>query len=548
MPSQVKRVVFLPVTRIMTECRIVAEMLISFSVGVTKQQLRHQHPPKAFIKGNRISRLLLRVGSVTLSDGPLNLVIQRPKTTDENAGTIANECSSNDLCKDTTTRDVGSPLRPSVPMYDLSEMPAGSARTLPTKIVEETSIFCHCNEPAQTHSSIEEGCPGGRQFYRCSMLSGKDCCFFKWCPDSLTIVEGNESALGDNGSYAQDSAASNRCENFSNTASPEVHNPDVSQSIPNSDPPPVDTAKTDEQCTESSSGSKAERLLHCLCDKPAKKFPINTSNRSAAIGTTQRQKCKFFLWFKNDAARGASKDSGRDSKRNPSKESEESSRLPYNPPSYNSSDIASDVKTVFFLSGANGNHNSTTFERIPAYDIVVKEWNHLCTLPDPLEVFPAPRKNHGITQTRDYDTQAYHVHSAGGFNEKEAHNDLWRLDLSNLQWTCVLLNTPISIPVAPKARESFSQERGQDRGGNAVQEGKRRKHGGVTPDHVRIRNLIITLSVMNQSKGLSHAGHLIWSRNQTLANHHEVTKNHLGMCQALMSRAMDSRTVQIATG
>lgn len=71
---------------------------------------------------------------------------------------------------------------------------------------------------------------------------------------------------------------------------------------------------------------------------------------------------------------------------------------------------------------------------------------------------PAPRRCHGSVQYTDEKSGITSVVISGGYNGDRVFSDVWRLDLSTLQWTCLrecILPCPVyfhSAALIPEGR------------------------------------------------------------------------------------------------
>lgn len=83
------------------------------------------------------------------------------------------------------------------------------------------------------------------------------------------------------------------------------------------------------------------------------------------------------------------------------------------------------------------------FQEIPTFDLKTNNWKLLNTHGDCYDnTVPAPRRCHGSVQYTDEKTGATMVVISGGYNGDRVFSDMWRLNLSTLQWIrlrkCVL--------------------------------------------------------------------------------------------------------------
>ncbi|XP_008479386.1 kelch domain-containing protein 10-like [Diaphorina citri] len=71
-------------------------------------------------------------------------------------------------------------------------------------------------------------------------------------------------------------------------------------------------------------------------------------------------------------------------------------------------------------------------EDIHSYDTLSRTWVLHHTNPDPIHLYPSPRKCHGLVQLPSTPSIVYIL---GGADGALVLNDVWRLDLARLQWT-----------------------------------------------------------------------------------------------------------------
>lgn len=77
------------------------------------------------------------------------------------------------------------------------------------------------------------------------------------------------------------------------------------------------------------------------------------------------------------------------------------------------------------------------YQELPAFDTFTNRWMSLETQGDLEKNFPAPRRCHGLVQYIDEKTGSNIVIITGGYNGSQYYNDVWKLDLKLLQWTCL---------------------------------------------------------------------------------------------------------------
>ncbi|OXU26255.1 hypothetical protein TSAR_008733 [Trichomalopsis sarcophagae] len=102
-------------------------------------------------------------------------------------------------------------------------------------------------------------------------------------------------------------------------------------------------------------------------------------------------------------------------------------------------ELAFDGRVIYVLGGGTASE-AFGFAEIPAFDTFANKWMTLCTQGDNKEkTFPAARRCHGLVQYVDERTNSTLVVISGGYNGTQVFNDIWRLDLSILQWTCLTM-------------------------------------------------------------------------------------------------------------
>lgn len=78
------------------------------------------------------------------------------------------------------------------------------------------------------------------------------------------------------------------------------------------------------------------------------------------------------------------------------------------------------------------------FKDIPTFNLEKRKWTILSTQGDSEDnSIPAPRRCHGVVQYTDEKTGVTYVVISGGTNGTFVFSDVWRLDLSEMQWTCL---------------------------------------------------------------------------------------------------------------
>ncbi|XP_076232236.1 scruin like at the midline [Calliopsis andreniformis] len=121
-------------------------------------------------------------------------------------------------------------------------------------------------------------------------------------------------------------------------------------------------------------------------------------------------------------------------------------------------ELAFDGKLIYILGGGTATE-AFGFSEIPAFDLEMNRWVILNTYGDNEDnTVPEPRRCHGSVQYTDERTGVTYVVISGGYNEDHVFSDVWRLDLSLLQWTCLrkcILPCPVyfhSAALTPEGR------------------------------------------------------------------------------------------------
>ncbi|XP_015431512.1 PREDICTED: kelch domain-containing protein 10 homolog [Dufourea novaeangliae] len=128
------------------------------------------------------------------------------------------------------------------------------------------------------------------------------------------------------------------------------------------------------------------------------------------------------------------------------------------PPGRYRHELAFDGKLIYVLGGGTS-IEAFGFSEIPAFDLEMNKWIVLNTYGDNVDnTVPEPRRCHGSVQYTDEKTGVTFVVISGGYNEDHVFSDVWRLDLSLLQWTCLrkcILPCPVyfhSAALTPEGR------------------------------------------------------------------------------------------------
>ncbi|XP_057331203.1 kelch domain-containing protein 10 homolog [Microplitis mediator] len=79
------------------------------------------------------------------------------------------------------------------------------------------------------------------------------------------------------------------------------------------------------------------------------------------------------------------------------------------------------------------------FVEIPAFDLEERCWKKVNTYGDEnhIQHYPAPRESFGITSYTDPDSGEINVIISGGQDVNNRFNDIWKLNLTTLKWTCL---------------------------------------------------------------------------------------------------------------
>ncbi|XP_032680458.1 kelch domain-containing protein 10 homolog [Odontomachus brunneus] len=128
------------------------------------------------------------------------------------------------------------------------------------------------------------------------------------------------------------------------------------------------------------------------------------------------------------------------------------------PPGRYRHELAFDGEMIYILGGGTS-IDAFGFSEIPAFNLRSNKWKILSTHGDNDDnTVPAPRRCHGSVQYRDEKTGATVVVISGGYDGDRVFSDVWRLDLSTLQWTCLrkcILPCPVyfhSAALTPEGR------------------------------------------------------------------------------------------------
>ncbi|XP_043258534.1 kelch domain-containing protein 10 homolog isoform X1 [Colletes gigas] len=121
-------------------------------------------------------------------------------------------------------------------------------------------------------------------------------------------------------------------------------------------------------------------------------------------------------------------------------------------------ELAFDGKFIYVLGGGTA-VEAFGFLEIPAFDLEMNKWTTLNTYgTNEDNRVPEPRRCHGCVQYTDGTTGVTSVVISGGYNGDNVFCDVWRLDLNDLQWTCLrkcILPCPVyfhSAALTPEGR------------------------------------------------------------------------------------------------
>ncbi|XP_014609183.1 PREDICTED: kelch domain-containing protein 10 homolog isoform X2 [Polistes canadensis] len=100
-------------------------------------------------------------------------------------------------------------------------------------------------------------------------------------------------------------------------------------------------------------------------------------------------------------------------------------------------ELGFDGKNIYVIGGGTGTEAFSLAE-IPTFNLEKRKWTILNTQGDSENnTIPAPRRCHGVVQYMDEKTGVTYVVVSGGTNGAFVFSDVWRLDLSEMQWTCL---------------------------------------------------------------------------------------------------------------
>ncbi|XP_049295093.1 kelch domain-containing protein 10 homolog [Anopheles funestus] len=97
-------------------------------------------------------------------------------------------------------------------------------------------------------------------------------------------------------------------------------------------------------------------------------------------------------------------------------------------------ELAYDDSKIYVIGGGTSDA-VFILSNIPVYDMKANKWEYLLTKPDPLANspgIPTARKCHSCVQIRT--DQGVEVVVAGGYDGVNYYNDIWKLNLSTMQW------------------------------------------------------------------------------------------------------------------
>ncbi|XP_043282304.1 kelch domain-containing protein 10 homolog [Venturia canescens] len=99
-------------------------------------------------------------------------------------------------------------------------------------------------------------------------------------------------------------------------------------------------------------------------------------------------------------------------------------------------EIAFDGSVIYILGGGTA-YEAFDFKDIPAFDLASNRWMTLSAVKDRNHGYPEARRCHGSVQYTDEKTGEISIVISGGYSGSREFQDIWRLDLGQLQWTCV---------------------------------------------------------------------------------------------------------------
>lgn len=110
----------------------------------------------------------------------------------------------------------------------------------------------------------------------------------------------------------------------------------------------------------------------------------------------------------------------------------------YEPPGRYRHEVAFDGSNIYILGGGTA-EEAFEFNKVPVFNIETKQWRKLKTVKDVKNGMPKPRRCHGAVQISV--NNDIHVFISGGYDGTNVFNDIWKLELSSLQWTLIMTCT-----------------------------------------------------------------------------------------------------------
>ncbi|KAL3270195.1 hypothetical protein HHI36_009251 [Cryptolaemus montrouzieri] len=96
-------------------------------------------------------------------------------------------------------------------------------------------------------------------------------------------------------------------------------------------------------------------------------------------------------------------------------------------------EVAFDGENIYLLGGGTADL-VYDFDYLPTFNLERRDWKITKTMKDGKNGIPAARRCHGAVQINVEDS--IQIFITGGHDGENIFDDLWRLDLSNYQWTC----------------------------------------------------------------------------------------------------------------
>ncbi|XP_075217092.1 scruin like at the midline [Lycorma delicatula] len=113
------------------------------------------------------------------------------------------------------------------------------------------------------------------------------------------------------------------------------------------------------------------------------------------------------------------------------------------PPGRYRHELAFDGNRIFVLGGGTA-EVAYGFEVIPSFNLMIRGWESIKTVPDSEHKYPLARRCHSCVQFSDIDDKLY-AYIIGGYNKYMVFKDVWRLDLTTFQWNKLCDSYPYPI-------------------------------------------------------------------------------------------------------